>query len=254
MNKTLFSTRREFLRKSACVAAAASILPLISSAVPQKKNSGTHPASQSQQTPGFQLPPLPYAYDALEPFIDTETMRIHHDKHHQAYVSNLNKAIHEYQLAGDLSLDELIREVGPKPAAFRNNAGGHWNHTIFWDIMKPGGKKHPEGELLDAIHAQFDDIEDFRRKFATVALSHFGSGWAWLVVTNTGRLNLFSLPNQDNPLMDIAAKKGTPILCLDVWEHAYYLKYQNLRNEYVDAWWKVVNWDEVMKRYQTAKK
>lgn len=238
------SSRREFLRKSAMLAAAAGLYPLASKAgkilIPPQNN--------------FQLPPLPYAFDALEPWIDKETMRIHHDFHHNAYVANLNVAFVESHIDVPLKLEDLFKYISAASPKIRNNAGGHWNHVMFWDIMKPGGKKEPEGALLDAIKAQFNSFEEFKRKFAEIALGRFGSGWAWLVVNDRKRLNLFSLPNQDNPLMDVADQKGTPILCLDVWEHAYYLKYQYKRYEYVDAWWNVVNWDEVMKRYNEAMK
>jgi Fe-Mn family superoxide dismutase len=202
----------------------------------------------------FQLPPLPYAYDALEPWIDKETMRIHHNFHHNAYVSNLNVGFMESHIDQPLKLEDLFTYISAASPKIRNNAGGHWNHVMFWDIMKPGGKKEPEGALLDAIKSQFNSFDEFKRKFAEIALGRFGSGWAWLVLNDKKRLNLFSLPNQDNPLMDVADQKGIPVLCLDVWEHAYYLKYQYKRYEYVDAWWNVVNWDEVMKRYDEAMK
>jgi Fe-Mn family superoxide dismutase len=235
------SSRREFLRKSALMAAAAALYPVVSKAgrfyVPQNN---------------FQLPILPYAYDALEPWIDKETMRIHHNFHHNAYVSNLNVGFSESYIDHPLKLEDLFKYISAVSPKIRNNAGGHWNHVMFWDIMRPGGKKEPEGALLDAIKAQFNSFEEFKRKFAEIALGRFGSGWAWLVVNDRKQLNLFSLANQDNPLMDVAEQKGAPILCLDVWEHAYYLKYQYKRYEYVDAWWNVVNWDEVMKRYNEA--
>jgi Fe-Mn family superoxide dismutase len=238
------SSRREFLRKSAMLAAAAGLYPLASKA----ENLILAPQNN------FQLPPLPYAYDALEPWIDKETMRIHHDFHHNAYVANLNIGFTESYIDVPLKLEDLFKYISAVSPKIRNNAGGHWNHTMFWDIMKPGGKKEPEGALLEAINSQFNSFAEFKRRFAEIALGRFGSGWAWLVVTENKRLNLFSLPNQDNPLMDVAEQKGTPVLCLDVWEHAYYLKYQYKRYEYIDAWWNVVNWDEVSKRYHEAMK
>jgi Fe-Mn family superoxide dismutase len=195
----------------------------------------------------FELPALSYPYDALEPYIDKATMEIHHTKHHQAYVNNLNKAIEGTELEGK-TLDEMFSMMSKLPAAVRNNGGGHWNHDLFWKIMKPGGSKQPEGKLADAINSAFGSFDDFKKKFSEAAISRFGSGWAWLVVAD-GKLVITSTPNQDNPLMDVADVKGTPILGLDVWEHAYYLKYQNRRPEYVENWWNVVNWDVVAEYY-----
>lgn len=191
----------------------------------------------------FELTTLPYPYDALEPYIDKATMEIHHTKHHQAYVNNLNKAIEGTELVGK-SLEEMFSMMSKLPAAVRNNGGGHWNHDLFWKIMQPGGAKSPEGNLADAINSAFGSFEDFKKKFTEAALGRFGSGWAWLVKVDN-ELVISSTPNQDNPLMDVAELKGTPILGLDVWEHAYYLKYQNRRPEYVENWWNVVNWNVV---------
>ena len=199
----------------------------------------------------FTLPPLPYAYDALEPHIDKLTMTIHHDKHHQAYVDNLNKAI-----AGtpneNKSLDEIVKIAGSISPAVRNNGGGHWNHTFFWEVMTPGGSKEPKGKLSEAINSSFGSLDAFKEKFAQAGATRFGSGWAWLGAQNGG-LVVCSTPNQDNPLMDIAECKCTPILGVDVWEHAYYLKYQNKRADYLAAFWNVVNWDKVAEKFEAAK-
>ena len=199
----------------------------------------------------FTLPSLPYAHDALEPHIDKQTMEIHHGKHHQAYVDNLNKAI-----AGtdneNKSLDELIAHAGSISPAVRNNGGGHWNHSFFWEILGPNGKGKPSGALARAIDETFGSFEAFQEKLNNAGATRFGSGWAWLIVKD-GKLEVSSTPNQDNPLMDVAEVKGTPILGVDVWEHAYYLKYQNRRPEYLKAFWNVVNWDKVLERYEAAK-
>jgi len=176
---------------------------------------------------------------------------LHHTKHHQAYVNNLNKAIEGTELAGK-TLEELIGMASKVPAAVRNNGGGHWNHTFFWKIMKPNGGGLPSGELADAINSTFGSFENFKKAFTDSALGRFGSGWAWLIMSN-GKLVVASTPNQDNPLMDVAEVKGIPILGIDVWEHAYYLKYQNRRNEYVENWWNVVNWDEVSRLFKQNK-
>ncbi|MFM7645321.1 MAG: superoxide dismutase [Sphingomonadales bacterium] len=196
----------------------------------------------------FTLAPLPYAHDALEPHIDTLTMQIHHGKHHQAYVDNLNKAV-----AGtaneQLSLEELVATAGSISAAVRNNGGGHWNHTFFWESLGAQAGGAPSGKLADAINAAFGSFDVFKEKFAAAGMTRFGSGWAWLIVAN-GKLEICSTPNQDNPLMDIAETKGTPLLGVDVWEHAYYLKYQNRRADYLAAFWQVVNWKVVADRYE----
>ena len=196
----------------------------------------------------FTLPPLPYANDALEPHIDARTMEIHHDKHHQAYVNNLNAAIEKAPELAGKSLDELMRGINSVPesvrAAVRNNGGGHWNHTMFWEIMGGGKGGEPTGKLGDAIKSAFGDFSKFKEQFAAAGTGRFGSGWAWLV-NDGGKLSITSTPNQDNPLMD----GKTAILGLDVWEHAYYLKYQNKRPDYIAAWWNVVNWDAVAKRF-----
>ncbi len=199
----------------------------------------------------FELPALPYAYDALEPYIDKMTMEIHHTKHHNAYVTNLNKAVEGTEMEGK-SLEELMSNISKYPPAVRNNGGGHWNHSFFWKLMKGGGS-NPSGELAAEINSTFGSLDDFKKKFNEAALGRFGSGWAWLVLSQ-GKLVITSTPNQDNPLMDIADVKGTPIIGIDVWEHAYYLKYQNRRNEYVENWWNVVNWDQALANFLEAKK
>ena len=195
----------------------------------------------------FTLAPLPYAHDALEPHIDTQTMQIHHGKHHQAYVDNLNKAI-----AGtdneNKSLEELVAYAGSISPAVRNNGGGHWNHTFFWESLAPNAGGAPTGKLADAINEAFGSCDAFKEKFAAAGMTRFGSGWAWLIEQD-GKLVISSTPNQDNPLMDVADVKGKPILGVDVWEHAYYLKYQNRRADYLAAFWNVVNWNKVAERF-----
>lgn len=199
----------------------------------------------------FTLPALPYAHEALEPHIDATTMQIHHGKHHQAYVDNLNKAIagteHENK-----SLEELVATAGKISPAVRNNGGGHWNHSFFWEILGPNAGGAPTGELAEAINSTFGSFDELKTKINTAGATRFGSGWAWLIVKD-GKLEVTSTPNQDNPLMDVAEVKGTPILGIDVWEHAYYLKYQNKRPDYLAAIWNVINWNKVAEHYAKAK-
>ena len=200
-----------------------------------------------------ELPPLPYAYDALEPYIDARTMEIHHTKHHATYVNNLNAALESAdERLRNLSVEELLRRIDEVPesirTAVRNNGGGHANHTLFWSVMGPGGGGEPTGELAEAISSTFGSFENFKETFSKAAAGRFGSGWAWLVVKD-GKLEVTSTPNQDSPLME----GQVPILGLDVWEHAYYLKYQNRRPEYIQNWWNVVNWEEVNRRYLEAR-
>lgn len=199
----------------------------------------------------FELPALPYAFNALEPYIDVRTMEIHHGKHHAAYVANLNKAVEGTDLEGK-SLEDLFKNISKLPAVVRNNGGGHYNHSMFWTIMGPNKGGAPAGALLDAINGTFGTFDKFKEQFNNAAATRFGSGWAWLVLSN-GKLSVTSTPNQDNPLMDLAEVKGFPVLGLDVWEHAYYLHYQNRRPDYISAWWNVVNWDEVAKRFSSVK-
>ncbi|MBM3400157.1 MAG: superoxide dismutase [Bacteroidetes bacterium] len=198
----------------------------------------------------FELPSLPYEFAALEPYIDARTMEIHHGKHHQAYVNNLNNAVKGNAGEGK-SLEELLANVSKYSMAVRNNGGGHWNHSLFWQLMSPAGGGNPEGKLLPDITATFGSMEAFKEQFNNAATTRFGSGWAWLVV-HDGKLVVTSTPNQDNPLMDVVDVKGTPILGLDVWEHAYYLHYQNRRPDYINAWWNVVNWKKAAELYTAA--
>lgn len=200
----------------------------------------------------FELPALSYATDALEPHIDKATMEIHHGKHHQAYVDNLNKAL----LGTDgenQGIDDIQKNVSKYPMPVRNNGGGHFNHTLYWSVMGPNAGGAPSGDLAKAIDETFGSFEEFKKKFAEAGTTRFGSGWAWLSVSSDGKVQVSSTPNQDNPLMDVAEVKGTPILGMDVWEHAYYLKYQNKRPDYIAAFWNVVDWNAVADRYAKAK-
>lgn len=201
----------------------------------------------------FTLPPLPYSFDALEPYIDAKTMEIHHDKHHGGYVNNLNKALEKHPELQSKSLDDLMKNLAAVPedirTAVRNNGGGHWNHSLFWPLMKKGGGGEPKGDLASAIHSAFGSFAGFQEKFAAAGAGRFGSGWAWLVLKD-GKLAIDSTPNQDTAF----ELHGKAVLGLDVWEHAYYLKYQNLRADYIKAWWNVVNWDKVAELYAAAKK
>ncbi len=196
----------------------------------------------------FELQKLNYAYTALEPLIDARTMEIHHTKHHAAYTNNLNNAISGSTLENK-NIEEILKGISGHSAAVRNNGGGYYNHNLYWDVIAPGGASNPEGDLLDAINESFGSVENFREAFVQAAVTRFGSGWAWLVLQNN-KLVVSSTPNQDNPLMDVADVKGTPILGIDVWEHAYYLNYQNRRPDYVNAFWKLINWDEVARRFK----
>ncbi len=200
----------------------------------------------------FVLDPLPYSSDALEPHIDKQTMEIHHGKHHNAYVTNLNNAVAGTEMDA-LSIDDLVANVSQYPVAVRNNGGGHYNHTFFWNSLSANGGGQPTGQLADAIDQKFGSYEGFKEAFTKAATTRFGSGWAWLIVTAGGELAITSTPNQDNPLMDLADEKGTPVVGLDVWEHAYYLKYQNRRPEYIAAYFNVVDWNAAEARYQQAK-
>ena len=203
----------------------------------------------------FELPPLPYDYNALEPYIDAKTMEIHHGKHHNGYVTKLNDALKDEAAWQNKSIEEILRSLDQLPEAIRtkvrNNGGGHYNHTLFWTLKPPadGGEGEPGGELADAIKSAFGSFADFKNKFSDAAANHFGSGWAWLALDENSKLHIHSLPNQDSPLMH----GHKPILGLDIWEHAYYLKYQNRRPEYIEAFWNVVNWDEVSRLYGLAK-
>lgn len=209
------------------------------------------PALASAQ---FTLAPLPYAADALEPHIDKMTMEIHHGRHHAAYVNNLNAQLKTFPELAGLTLEAMMGQITKFNMAVRNNGGGHYNHDLFWKLMAPEGQRGKPGPALEsAINAQFGSLDEMKKRFDQAALGRFGSGWAWLIITPDKKLAITSTPNQDNPLMDLPdVQRGTPILGLDVWEHAYYLKYQNKRGEYVTNWWNVVNWNEVNKRYEAA--
>ena len=208
------------------------------------------PSKIIAETAPFKQAPLPYDFGALEPSIDKLTMEIHYGKHHAAYVKNLNDAVKgtEYEKK---SLDEILKSISKAPAAIRNNGGGHWNHTFFWEVMGPKKNGAPTGAVADAIKAQFGSFDKFKEEFSKAGATRFGSGWAWLVAKN-GKLSIGSTPNQDNPLMDVSDIKGTPLLALDVWEHAYYLHYQNKRPDYIKAFWDVVNWDKVADNLKKA--
>ncbi len=198
-----------------------------------------------------QLPALSYAYGALEPYIDAKTMEIHHSKHHQAYIDNLNKALTGTPFE-QASLEDILKSVSTLPVAVRNNGGGHFNHSLFWTLLQPNGAKAPKGKLAEALTKTFGSFDAFKEEFTKAATTRFGSGWVWLLVDASGELAVTSTPNQDNPLMDVAEKPGQPLLGLDVWEHAYYLKYQNKRPDYIAAFWQLVNWDVVEKNYLAA--
>ena len=210
-------------------------------------------ASQTAHVYPHELPPLPYAYDALEPYIDKMTMEIHYTKHHGGYVNNLNKALESHADLQKLPVGELLSNLSQVPenirTTVRNNGGGHLNHSMFWKLMKKGGGGEPTGELADVLQKGFGSFADFRQKFTAAALSRFGSGWAWLMFKE-GKLVIESTPNQDNPVID----GGRPVLGLDVWEHAYYLKYQNRRNEYIESWWHLVDWEQAARNFQDARK
>lgn len=235
------NSRRDFLKKASLVSMASIGFGLLGDQVAKAE------AFLNNNQAPFTLPPLPYTTDALEPHIDKMTMEIHHTKHHQAYVNNLNKVCAESKI--DASLEELIANISKYPVGVRNNGGGHWNHSFFWNLMKPASAEtnQPTGKTGEAIIQAFGNFDEFKKQFNTAAMSRFGSGWAWLLKTKEGKLSIGSTPNQDNPLMDVSDLKGTPLLALDVWEHAYYLKYQNKRADYVNAWWNVINWDNVAK-------
>ncbi|MBT8196372.1 MAG: superoxide dismutase [Bacteroidia bacterium] len=198
----------------------------------------------------YELPKLPYSFDALAPHIDATTMEIHHGKHHAGYTKKFNAAINETTGSVADNFKDLFANVSNMSAGIRNNGGGYYNHDMFWKIMKPGGSE-PSGEILEAINSTFESVDNFKTLFKAAAKGRFGSGWAWLV-TNNGKLSIGSTPNQDNPLMDVSEIKGHPVMGIDVWEHAYYLNYQNKRGDYIDAWWNILNWEEIAKRYKEA--
>lgn len=243
--------RRNFLF---LLGASASVYALDSYRVPSLISAPRAPQAPSEGATTFELPPLPYAYNALEPHIDAQTMRFHHDKHHAAYVKNLNAALEKHPQLKSKSAEQLLRDINGVPedirTTVRNNGGGHVNHTMFWNIMSPDGGGEPTGAIADAINNSFGSFAAFKQQFNDAGDKRFGSGWAWLVRTPDGKLQVTSTPNQDSPLME----GNYPIVGNDVWEHAYYLKYQNRRPEYLNAWWNVVNWDEINKRFEQATK
>ena len=214
---------------------------------------GLAATASGQGAPALVFEPLPYAYDALEPYIDAQTMEIHYSRHHQTYFNNLTKAVAGTELEGQ-ALEALFAKISQLPVAVRNNGGGHWNHALFWKSLSPQGGGAPGGALGTAINQAFGSFDEFKKQFDAAAVGRFGSGWAGLGVGADGKLFISSTPNQDNPLMDVAEKRGAPLLGLDVWEHAYYLKYQNKRADYVAAFWNVVNWPEVAARFAAVKK
>lgn len=234
-------SRRDFVKQAALAGFGGMILPGIIKA-----------ESFFPHNTQFSLPPLPYAYDALEPHIDKLTMEIHHSKHHKGYIDNLNKALVEIN-AGHVTVEQLCGNISTYSTTIRNNAGGHYNHSLFWSLMTPGGKKIDNTPIDSVIKTTFGSIENFKNKFTDAAMKHFGSGWAWLIVNADKKLQITSTPNQDNPLMNISEAVGTPLLALDVWEHAYYLKHQNKRADYINAWWNVVNWEKVNTIFSTLK-
>lgn len=201
----------------------------------------------------FEFKSLTYGYESLEPFIDAKTVEIHHTKHHRAYFDNFLIAIKGKEME-KMDITDIFKNISKYPAAVRNNGGGYFNHTFYWEGMKPNGGILPNGKLSEAITKSFASVDEFKKQFSEAGISQFGSGWAWLCLDDNGKLFIYSTPNQDNPLMDISEKRGTPLLAMDVWEHAYYLKYQNRRAVYTDAFWSLVNWDEVAKRYEDALK
>ena len=240
------NSRRDFLKKGALLTVGA----IAASAISKNAEAAVNKIAALGHE-HFTLAPLPYAYDALEPHIDKMTMEIHYSKHHQGYVTNLNKALDEAHVHTH-SIEEVLMKAGSYGNAIRNNGGGHYNHTLFWQLMSPKGGGEPQGDLADAIKRDFGSFEKFKEQFDDAAAKRFGSGWAWLV-KKEGRLVIGSTPNQDNPLMDVSELKGSPVLALDVWEHAYYLKHQNKRADYIRSWWKIVNWDKAAELFKAAK-
>ena len=241
---TMESSRREFLKKGSLLAVAGIGSQLLGSSIAKAASAFI----DEEKFTTFTLGPLPYSYDALEPHIDKQTMEIHYSKHHQAYVNNLNAAMKADKI--ESSLEDLMKNTAKYSPAIRNNAGGHWNHTFFWDTISPSSGGSPKNvEFSTALSNSFGSFEDFAARFEETAAKRFGSGWVWLIRSADRKLAITSTPNQDNPLMDVATEKGTPILGLDVWEHAYYLKYQNRRADYVKAWWNLVNWEKATQRY-----
>lgn len=250
------NSRRDFIKKSATLVVGSFLLSDIKSNGLNNENITFLNNKPLNEKPTFSLPVIPYSYDALEPHIDKLTMEIHHSKHHQAYVTNLNKALENIDsslIGNKFEFESIFENIDKLPVAVRNNGGGHYNHSLFWTLMKPNASALTQGKLSDAINLSFGSLEAFKKKFAETAMSRFGSGWAWLVVTKNG-LAITSTPNQDNPLMNLSSieVKGAPVLALDLWEHAYYLKNQNRRADYVASWWNVVNWEMAETLYKKA--
>ncbi len=249
------NSRRDFLKKSAALAVGTLVATAAINKVLATESINKEPVPSGNEK--YTLLPLPYAFDALEPHIDKMTMEIHYTKHHQGYVNNLNKALEalDSKILGDLpTLETIFSKIDKLPVAVRNNAGGHYNHSLFWTLMKPNGGGDPKGKLADAIKTNFTSFDEFKKQFSEAAMKRFGSGWTWLV-SNGGKLSIGSTANQDNPLMNLEGMeiKGTPILALDVWEHAYYLKNQNRRADYIASWWNVVNWGTAEELFIAAK-
>ncbi|WP_294644007.1 superoxide dismutase [uncultured Aureimonas sp.] len=244
---------RHFLLPTCLGALALTAVALVPFQPAQAQQATPAPTADAAQAEPFKLPELGYSYDALAPIIDAKTMELHHSKHHQAFITALNNAAKTDPSIANVPLEELVANAGQRPAAIRNNAGGHWNHTFFWQIMAPEGQRgEPSAELTAAINESFGSMDEFKKAFQTTGTSRFGSGWAWLIVDADKRLAVTSTPNQDNPLMDVAEKRGTPVLGNDVWEHAYYLSYNNRRADYLSAWWDAVNWNKVSEHYAKA--
>lgn len=245
--------KREFLKTGSMLALGSLIVPGTSCSQQGADQKSTE-ADNTGVSGMFELPDLPYGHDALEPYIDVQTMQIHHGKHHAGYVKKLNKALEGHEWAGK-SLTDIVAMVSDDAgdSGLRNNGGGHYNHSLFWKVMKPGGGASPEGNIADAINSTFGSFDDFKSQFAQAAATRFGSGWAWLSVDAEGKLFVSSTPNQDNPLMsNLVAHSGTPILGIDVWEHAYYLKYQNQRKVYIDNFMEIINWQQVAANYASV--
>lgn len=240
------NNRRDFIKKGALLTALGFAAAKVSNAFAINE-SEKEKLTEQDNASIFSLPELPYKFSDLEPHIDALTMQIHHERHHKAYVDNLNKALASMSFEKTPTIEMLLQKISTYPTAVRNNGGGHYNHSMFWQLMKANGGGAPTGKIAEAINGSFENFDDFKKKFNEAATTRFGSGWAWLVKQND-KLIITSTPNQDNPLMDLAEVKGTPIMGLDVWEHAYYLKYQNKRADYITAWWNLINWDEVTKR------
>ncbi|PKO19757.1 superoxide dismutase [candidate division BRC1 bacterium HGW-BRC1-1] len=243
------TSRRSFISRCAAIVPAVWAAPALMAMAADNATTSTAAAGATAGTGPFKLPPLGYAYDALEPHVDAKTMTIHHDKHHAGYVAKLNKAVEGHSDLTKKSVDELLKDLAAIPESIRtdvrNNGGGHSNHSMFWQIMKPGGPKAPSGDLADAINSSFESMEKFQQQFEDAGAKRFGSGWVWLVKGDDDKLKIVSTANQDSPISD-----GMKIVMgNDVWEHAYYLKYQNKRGDYLKAWWNVLNWDEVAARF-----